>query len=45
MSQILNKELAQSRVIYELVRLEETANVSKTIWLKVYAQDLSKKYN
>ena len=44
LSKLLNKELTQSRIIYEQVRLEDTANVSNTFWPKVYAKDLAKKY-
>ncbi len=42
-STLLGSEMTRSRIIYELVRLEETADTSKDHRTKVYATDLSEK--
>ncbi len=44
MSELLNTPLTRSRIIYELVRLEETADINEYPWPKVYAEDLLEKY-
>ncbi|WP_430968297.1 hypothetical protein [Spongiimicrobium sp. 2-473A-2-J] len=44
LSSLLNKPFTQSKIIYELVRLEETADVSNALWPQVYAKDLVEKY-
>lgn len=41
---LLNRKLTRSRIIYELVRLEEFADISSRPWPVVYAEDLLEKY-
>ncbi len=42
--QLLNVEMARSRIIYELIRLNDTADTSQEHWTQVYAQELLDKY-
>ena len=44
LSSLLNMTFTQSRVVYELIRLEETADVTNKFWPAVYAEDLVEKY-
>jgi len=41
---LLGVEMTRSRIIYELVRLEDTSDVSMAHWTQVYADDLVKRY-
>ena len=41
---LLGTKLTRSRIIYELIRLEDTADISEEHWTKVYAEQLLKKY-
>lgn len=41
---LLKRKLTRSRIIYELVRLEEFADVGSRPWPEVYAADLIEKY-
>ncbi len=45
LSDLFHKTFTQSRIVYELVRLEETADVSNAFWPQVYAGDLVEKYS
>ncbi len=44
LSILLNTTFTQSRIVYELIRLEETADVTNKFWPTVYAKDLVEKY-
>ena len=44
LSGLLNRSLTQSKIVYELVRLDETADVGGAPWPQVYAEDLVAKF-
>ena len=44
LSSLLGKSLTQSRIVYELVRLDETTDTSEVPWPEAYARELVKKY-
>jgi len=44
LSKILDRPLTQSRIVYELVRLDETADTSNTTWPIAYARELVAQY-
>jgi NAD(P)H-hydrate epimerase len=44
LSKILDRPLTQSRIVYELVRLDETADTSDTTWPIAYARELVAQY-
>ena len=41
---LLGVEMTQSRIVYELMHLDDTADVSKEHWTQVYAEMLLEKY-
>ena len=43
-SSILNKNFTKSKIVYELVRLAETADVEGKFWPEVYADELMERY-
>lgn len=45
LSTLLETSFTQSKIVYELVRLEESADISKRPWPIVYASDLVQKYS
>lgn len=44
LSSLLNRTLTKSRIVYELVRLEETADITNKFWPTVYAKEFEEKY-
>ena len=45
LNQILGTELTQSQIVFELVRLDQEAEVNDEHWTVVYAADLINKYH
>ncbi len=43
-SSLLNKNFTLSKIVYELVRLAETADVEGKFWPEVYANELMERY-
>lgn len=43
-SNLLNKDFTKSKIVYELVRLAETADVEGKFWPEVYAMELLERY-
>ncbi len=43
-SDILNRSLTQSEIIYELIRLDKTTDSSHSPWQEVYAMELMERY-
>lgn len=44
LSDLLNREFTQSLIVYELVRMDRTAEVGNAPWPEVYAMELMDKY-
>lgn len=45
LSDLLNREFSQSQIIYELVRLDKTADIGRAPWPEVYAMELMERYS
>lgn len=45
LSDLLGTSFTQSKIVYELVRLDETTDTRESPWPNVYATDLVKKYS
>jgi hypothetical protein len=44
LSKLLGVELTKSRIVYELIRLDEAPKQGDEHWSQIYAEDLIKKY-
>ena len=45
LSGLLNKSFTKSKIVYELVRMDETLDTTGEPWPMVYARDLVSRYN
>ncbi|MEN8787870.1 MAG: hypothetical protein ABF295_00015 [Flavobacteriaceae bacterium] len=44
LSDLMNREFTQSTIIYELVRIDKTADIENAPWPEVYAMELLERY-